>query len=101
ETATSTNRLSLHDALPISASVRSVTHARIGRWVIDRRDPRRGREEERHGNSAQSVSELPRHDPRGDAVVPGGVWWRPDHLDLRRDRKSTRLNSSHVAISYA
>src|SRR5690606_41482962 len=25
----------------------------------------------------------------------------PQHLRLRRDRKSTRLNSSHVKISYA
>src|SRR5439155_24468040 len=26
---------------------------------------------------------------------------RPDQREVRRDRKSTRLNSSHVAISYA
>src|SRR5699024_11926432 len=34
--------------------------------------------------------------PRGrrHALIPGG-------LSLRRDRKSTRLNSSHVSISYA
>src|SRR5437870_8415128 len=34
-----------------------------------------------------------------------GVWERPEHVHQRGrgppDRKSTRLNSSHVAISYA
>src|SRR3712207_7297974 len=35
---------------------------------------------------------------RGDAGVVGG---HPAVPDLRRDRKSTRLNSSHANISYA
>src|SRR5690625_6467559 len=35
------------------------------------------------------------HPPTGGAFLTRGE--RPDH----RDRKSTRLNSSHVAISYA
>src|SRR5699024_12281855 len=45
------------------------------------------------------------------ADVPGAVLGRADHLlrdprapaaaDAARDRKSTRLNSSHVSISYA
>src|SRR2546430_9448495 len=47
----------------------------------------------------------------GDALVPGGgVRWcvthrpvarRPLRGDVLRDRKSTRLNSSHSQISYA
>src|SRR5256885_6905331 len=30
-----------------------------------------------------------------------GLGRRPDHVVLREDRKSTRLNSSHLVISYA
>src|SRR5439155_23349393 len=68
--------LSLHDALPISAAVR-----------------RRGRQG-RHGRRRPAGQ-------RGDEDLAE----RPRGHDLRRrrvlDRKSTRLNSSHVAISYA
>src|SRR5438067_7162821 len=35
-----------------------------------------------------------------DVVMPAGVHCILD-MDERRDRKSTRLNSSHVSISYA
>src|SRR2546426_2525162 len=32
----------------------------------------------------------------------GGLWQREEfHADLQQDRKSTRLNSSHLVISYA
>src|SRR5689334_24236788 len=45
------------------------------------------------------------HDPRGDrAPLPGQPRRQDPHLhprDPRRDRKSTRLNSSHSSISYA
>src|SRR5258705_6882428 len=34
-------------------------------------------------------------------VVPGGVGTRAVMKDERLDRKSTRLNSSHLGISYA
>src|SRR5437870_9844257 len=64
--------LSLHDALPISSSADSD-------GVVGVRPARRSR-------------------PRGDPEV------RPlRHLPapVSKDRKSTRLNSSHVAISYA
>src|SRR5436309_3749504 len=38
-------------------------------------------------------------EPLDAALVGGGP--RPDAVAMRRDRKSTRLNSSHVKISYA
>src|SRR5690625_5448477 len=40
-----------------------------------------------------------------EALEAGTTWWEKDLFsgrpDWRQDRKSTRLNSSHVAISYA
>src|SRR5690606_41666492 len=41
--------------------------------------------------------------PAGPGLVPGGIVFfvGHGHLCLSRDRKSTRLNSSHVKISYA
>src|SRR5690625_903813 len=43
--------------------------------------------------------------PDGEPIIsaPMRTWSSPDHYEapLIRDRKSTRLNSSHVAISYA
>src|SRR6266511_4897137 len=39
---------------------------------------------------------------RPDGHHDAGAGWLPDHRrDPRGDRKSTRLNSSHVKISYA
>src|SRR5690625_5455736 len=34
-------------------------------------------------------------------LASGALWPMPITLDASRDRRSTRLNSSHVAISYA
>src|SRR5439155_26524520 len=71
---TEISTLSLHDALPISADPKP-REAAFPTEVVDssiRRDP---------------------VEPRQHAMLFG-----IDHL---RDRKSTRLNSSHVAISYA
>src|SRR2546430_4155982 len=65
--------LSLHDALPIS------TRGRDG--------PRENRR--RNGGSVQSLDL--------DDSVPAD----PRRNDRNRDRKSTRLNSSHSQISYA
>src|SRR5256885_6746188 len=65
--------LSLHDALPICTPPRrSATWARPG----PRRPPPRGRPEGKPGR-------------------------RPPPRARHRDRKSTRLNSSHLVISYA
>src|SRR5439155_27132402 len=69
--------LSLHDALPISR--RGLPG---GRGVLHR-----------HGGRGDA-------DPRARRPVHRRRHAGTDHAD-RRDRKSTRLNSSHVAISYA
>src|SRR5438477_9670066 len=41
----------------------------------------------------------PRH--RGAGRGSGGAGWDDEQVDLVADRKSTRLNSSHMSISYA
>src|SRR3712207_8722209 len=79
--------LSLHDALPISEPSRADARLQGG---LRRRElrlflrPRAAFARTRHGR---------RHDPwRGS---------RPCRVHGGRDRKSTRLNSSHANISYA
>src|SRR5256885_16694378 len=46
-------------------------------------------------------SQLGRADPRGDRVGPQGRGRGARDRAAERDRKSTRLNSSHLVISYA
>src|SRR5690606_41849491 len=78
-----TSTLSLHDALPIS----------------DLHHPR-GAGDARQGRPARlASSRLRRATPAGRDLPPH----RPSHpaAPCRADRKSTRLNSSHVKISYA
>src|SRR5690606_41945403 len=92
--------LSLHDALPICASYDSTTlhPARIRRTHNNAPSPRR----EYYAKESESKAE-----PERAAVVHGChlVSWEPRYERGRngynRDRKSTRLNSSHVKISYA
>src|SRR5690606_40386986 len=89
--------LSLHDALPISTS--SVAAAfergsflavRLWQYVPNRRQGRRlGRGAQRAPRNRLAVRGLPR-----------GLRSSARPLSAR-DRKSTRLNSSHVKISYA
>src|SRR5207249_10204288 len=64
--------LSLHDALPISIKFREVK-SRVG-WVKKAGD---------------------------DGALHRGRQIAPEAKPLHADRKSTRLNSSHVSISYA
>src|SRR2546426_2503637 len=64
--------LSLHDALPICAARRDAR-------------PRRGGQSQARGRAHRACV--------GGAVLHGA--------DAARDRKSTRLNSSHLVISYA
>src|SRR5689334_24848104 len=57
----------------------------------------------------RSYAKLAKQFEERDAVVLAGstdnefckLAWRREHKDLRGDRKSTRLNSSHSSISYA
>src|SRR2546430_10369709 len=71
--------LSLHDALPISVGLSQSGEQRPGLPVHFSRGPRRARQEDQRRD--------------GDGGHAGAR--------KRRDRKSTRLNSSHSQISYA
>src|SRR5689334_24705390 len=72
--STPINPLSLHDALPISLAGATALVDRLDRLVADVR---------REGNDCRLVSAW---------LYQGGA---------QKDRKSTRLNSSHSSISYA
>src|SRR5207249_12230910 len=74
--------LSLHDALPILGD--DEIGAAVGRTV---RNHRRRRELRPAAGQADRQFEVISHENR--------------EIGLRQDRKSTRLNSSHVSISYA
>src|SRR2546426_7998593 len=63
---------------------------------------------ERHREPIQSSSRSPRrHTSRGSGEhraergSPDGLRGQPSRPGQQRDRKSTRLNSSHLVISYA
>src|SRR3990172_6921020 len=123
--------LSLHDALPISRTCSSSTGRRSASrrvWCSSSVPGRRTRSEE-HTSELQSRLHLIcplfflmiRRPPRsplfpyttlfrslepvrraqGVGQRRGGCGARPPSLDEGRDRKSTRLNSSHGYISYA
>src|SRR5207248_9739374 len=81
---TETSTLSLHDALPIFHAEPLGSGPRPG-WVL-------GRQRRRGGRRTGAVGHRHRHrwlDPAARRAV------------RHRDRKSTRLNSSHRTISYA
>src|SRR3989442_10833052 len=85
--------LSLHDALPIWFSPPLWTSTR--QVVQDALPP------QSCGSGKPSVSAAFRIEVFG-ATSPLKPWGgRAEHLDPEGDRKSTRLNSSHVRISYA
>src|SRR2546426_6953702 len=77
----------------------------IGREPLERLGERLHRALDIRFEDEPELLDLPRLDPRveileGDArgrAGPGAIALRPH----RRDRKSTRLNSSHLVISYA
>src|SRR5439155_21317299 len=87
---TEISTLSLHDALPISVRGNRVSAAV---WALDELAP---------GLTIAGPAILAGRDATA-LVEPG--WRGTTHPSgavlLERDRKSTRLNSSHVAISYA
>src|SRR5437868_7764216 len=78
--------LSLHDALPILQVRRAISDCRHHREGDRRR--------------AQGAQIHPRRPPRL-LRRRGGILARQGAPDRGSDRKSTRLNSSHVSISYA
>src|SRR5207249_10564103 len=93
-----TYTLSLHDALPISprlsdqcpeglASQNALSNA--GELGV------RQSQETRKNPILGTTTSSSRHPPRGAKVGYHKADW------IRLDRKSTRLNSSHVSISYA
>src|SRR5699024_11736187 len=92
--------LSLHDALPISHA-----HRLVDVGLAPRRAHRIADQVEGAGVAHER---FPRH-PRAlevvlrleDAFVEGHRKPQPRGERCDRDRKSTRLNSSHVSISYA
>src|SRR5207253_10977213 len=89
--------LSLHDALPISLRATALPPRAHRRRVRARRhDPDTPRQPVRQ-------REPPRHLPDARRQVDRalGLDARLGQGPEREDRKSTRLNSSHVAISYA
>src|SRR5207253_10644445 len=88
-TTTEIDTLSLHDALPIwdRGGARVGAH-RAGREACRRAVARRvGSHDQRPGRARADQEAFARRDPAR-------------HIH-HQDRKSTRLNSSHVAISYA
>src|SRR5439155_23756741 len=87
---TQTSPLSLHDALPISRAASSASQSRSRR----RARPASGRV----SCSLIERSNLPRV---VFMALPLSHPLRQRRAEASRDRKSTRLNSSHVAISYA
>src|SRR5699024_12536989 len=87
--------LSLHDALPI--------------WDSDENLPERLRSDQstwfsrQQPRSHERGTSCPEPNPRPwrRGAVPANSCWKSSQRPSVRDRKSTRLNSSHVSISYA
>src|SRR5207253_9023353 len=91
---TQTYTLSLHDALPISER----GHAQSPGTRPGRARHRALEQGHRRGLARAQLRAIAPADSRSRADHPGGRLRRAREL---QDRKSTRLNSSHVAISYA
>src|SRR5690606_41696048 len=91
----SLHALSLHDALPISRAIGLHLRSRCQLLEIDlRRDRRIARGVHRQGVFVRAIVRV-----IGGMVDDLQVHVEPGRTD--QDRKSTRLNSSHVKISYA
>src|SRR5204863_10207776 len=89
--------LSLHDALPISQEgkcthmTRGIVHLHTNDFSFEPRS--RAQHLQAHAPEWRKRKRRASH--RGQRIEP------PANRCERRDRKSTRLNSSHVEISYA
>src|SRR5690606_41426343 len=91
--------LSLHDALPIFLS-KLVVHAHSRAQAIQKMD--RALSEYKISGLRTTIPFcrfVMHHDKFKEGVYD--THFIKDHYDVKSDRKSTRLNSSHVKISYA
>src|SRR5699024_12748193 len=85
--------LSLHDALPISRFPHRAVFAQDGRGGAAGADAR--------GGTVRPRAAAARHRGHPHRAAVGGGISQGAAERRHRDRKSTRLNSSHVSISYA
>src|SRR5207253_11514863 len=96
---TDTYPLSLHDALPISSACPSSTPASQRQVTNGPRKPttpNHSAASNPKSSSSISPTKTSRH-----GTAPATIATLPSPSNRATDRKSTRLNSSHVAISYA
>src|SRR5699024_12650531 len=91
--------LSLHDALPIFLAQRVAVH--VG--SVEKVDARfqRGVHNRLRGSLVKSATEIVAAEPDHGSLQRADSSRRQFLHVLSADRKSTRLNSSHVSISYA
>src|SRR5207249_10702693 len=89
--------LSLHDALPILRTI-AAQHDVDAKMLSDLIDlEKRNSGLHRRASIYSEIDSILKRDWRTEEEVLG----RLEQEALARDRKSTRLNSSHVSISYA
>src|SRR5690606_40902576 len=96
--------LSLHDALPICWRSRSAELAGLSAlplFVVGLFCPVEMSMSESAPLSAQSASSAHPTRGQGTTVFESAGGWNTTCQNSKSDRKSTRLNSSHVKISYA
>src|SRR5690606_41809551 len=84
--------LSLHDALPISLTARYPVFAALHATDLKVRAPNFMRTD-----VPGAAGDAPQREP----VIPASLWPDLSSRERELDRKSTRLNSSHVKSSYA
>src|SRR5256885_12332672 len=68
-----------------------------GTALYEHEDPRKGA----HQDWGTLIFNYGRHEVRNFLAANALFWCDRFHIDGLRDRKSTRLNSSHLVISYA
>src|SRR5439155_26935208 len=92
--------LSLHDALPISLH-RCAGFGIFPGAVPDVGDGVAGERAQLLGQAIVPLPGAARREEGADGLAATEFWHAAEAHDAILDRKSTRLNSSHVAISYA
>src|SRR5207249_12149595 len=94
--STHTDTPPLHDALPTSQSNGPAVASCRSHGHDSENQPKGRRDEEEE--AAQRSQDRCRHDRD---LGPAAKMLIRENVDHQQDRKSTRLNSSHVSISYA